>query len=1138
MRQNKFLAALLAAIMVFSMLPAMIFSVSADEVDYPGVLFNNSPNYVAVGTTNTVLYADTYTTEQEEGIPGITLWLNVRNVTEPVYIGGFRFAFKTAAANASGADSFDSQNTSGTNLRNSKFKVEADGDYLLYIPLDGSLAWNYVAAENKGLKSVSNITARAFLASDETVASEAEVALMGIFEGQVDLSESTTEYFDADKTTSLASKSPAVATIEPEAYFYDGKKGNQNANYIFQSVADGFTAPEKEDWRFLEWVDANGNHSLAGVVDALYAVYESTAPDINGYLLAGRSIINQESAGTWDENGMDTAHAFDGDFSTYWKCAGLNKNADAAKNQYIGYDFARTANIQTVVVKTNICSTSDGGAGDHSAFGPSTWIEFSEDGQTWVRAYELADTDEKQVVYAKDFSEDVAGMDVKYARVNRTIEKDPNELLRGDGKKYWHTFSVYELQFYGSVDMNIEQQAGYFFDDSEPVAINQSNGDTAPEEQTLWEGVAELNGADGVTFVYKLEGVNSPIYANNFVMTVKPYGASDANVTSNYGNWIYPQPAWGNTRFADLVFEGDGYYYLYLNQIGQDGNAFGSIENFRIFNTARFTESKLEGYDLRQENKNENATFQMLAIVERNLMPTLIFCDEDGTPIAEPYTYQYTNASGTVWTTDAKKQGKLLSADEIFAASGIAAPTKESGIANVEYQFKGWVDEDGNPVDVVYTSGKVYASYEKIDNRPIYKVSFVDEDGTTVLQEVDVREGDLPEFAGTPKKPSTDTMSWDFAGWEPELAAATANATYTAQFTECGGRKYDVVFMGEDKTTVYGEVRTAVGGGAVTCPNTALTPDGIPVKEATEQFTYTFKGWVDANGNAVDLNDVKADITVYAAFDAIPNQLTVTFYSDDKETVIEAVKVNFGAAATAPTATKAADNAYTYTFDKWVDEDGNEADFSNVTADMNVYATFTATYVNKFTDVDMNRWYASAVEYAVANNLMDGMSATTFEPNTQTTRGMLVTVLYRIEGKPSVADMDETPFTDVAAGRYYSDPIKWAYNNDVVEGMTDTEFAPEKIVTREQLATMVYRYADKVKNYNMDIGKLTTLGTFVDKNDISNYATTAVKWALDKEYIKGYKDGDDVYMKPKNGATRAEMMAVLMRFVEDEHKTK
>ncbi len=179
-----------------------------------------------------------------------------------------------------------------------------------------------------------------------------------------------------------------------------------------------------------------------------------------------------------------------------------------------------------------------------------------------------------------------------------------------------------------------------------------------------------------------------------------------------------------------------------------------------------------------------------------------------------------------------------------------------------------------------------------------------------------------------------------------------------------------------------------------------------------------------------------------------------------------------------------------------------------------------------FTDVKSGKWYYEAVEYVWKNDLMNGMTDTTFEPNTAMNRGMLVTVLWRVEGSPEPTGT--TPFTDLKKN-YYKKAVAWAYENDIVNGITTTTFAPEDPITREQIATIFFRYA---KNAGRDVTAKGDLSKFPDGSKVAKYAKDAMTWAVGEGLISGTKiDGKD-YLDPKGKATRAQVATILMRYLE------
>ena len=178
-----------------------------------------------------------------------------------------------------------------------------------------------------------------------------------------------------------------------------------------------------------------------------------------------------------------------------------------------------------------------------------------------------------------------------------------------------------------------------------------------------------------------------------------------------------------------------------------------------------------------------------------------------------------------------------------------------------------------------------------------------------------------------------------------------------------------------------------------------------------------------------------------------------------------------------------------------------------------------------FSDVKEKRWSYEAIKYAYDNKLMDGVGDGKFDPAGTMTRGMVVTVLWRMEEKPAVEFTED--FTDVKAGKYYSDSVIWAKNNDIVNGVSEGVFDPGGKITREQLATMLYRYADFKA---LDTRVNGDLSKFPDADKTHSYAKAALTWATDKGLVTGVKSGDTDLLDPRGNATREQFATILMRF--------
>ena len=192
----------------------------------------------------------------------------------------------------------------------------------------------------------------------------------------------------------------------------------------------------------------------------------------------------------------------------------------------------------------------------------------------------------------------------------------------------------------------------------------------------------------------------------------------------------------------------------------------------------------------------------------------------------------------------------------------------------------------------------------------------------------------------------------------------------------------------------------------------------------------------------------------------------------------------------------------------------------------NGQVTVTVTFAETplpFTDVTEGDWFYDAVRYAYETGLMDGVGDSLFAPNSETTRAQLVTILYRLEGEPEVSGT--SGFTDVEADIWYTDAVAWAAQNGIVNGVSDTEFAPGDDITREQLAAILYRYA-ACQGY--DVSQRADLSGFGDASSISGYAQEALSWAHAQGLVLGFEDGS---LRPQGTASRAQIAAVLMRFL-------
>ncbi len=271
--------------------------------------------------------------------------------------------------------------------------------------------------------------------------------------------------------------------------------------------------------------------------------------------------------------------------------------------------------------------------------------------------------------------------------------------------------------------------------------------------------------------------------------------------------------------------------------------------------------------------------------------------------------------------------------------------------------------------------------------------------------------------------------------------------------------------------------------------------------------------------------------TVYATFKALPDEYRVyiantehgtvsvdTRYAEEGEWVYITVNPDAGYRLSDLTVTRPSGNTV-----KVEHVRGNVFRFAMPGVRVTVDAEFVRTTM-PFTDVSRGQWFYDAVSFVYWRDLMDGVTSTQFAPDATTTRAMVVQILYRMAGSPTVRG--SSPFYDVSNGAWYADAVIWAEANDIVNGMTTTTFAPNTAVTREQLATMLYRYA-QYRHYNTSAGANTNILSYYDANHISEYAFSALQWACGEGIMDGTGTG---YLSPQGQATRAQLAAMLMRF--------
>lgn len=405
---------------------------------------------------------------------------------------------------------------------------------------------------------------------------------------------------------------------------------------------------------------------------------------------------------------------------------------------------------------------------------------------------------------------------------------------------------------------------------------------------------------------------------------------------------------------------------------------------------------------------------------------------------------------------------------------------------------------------------------------------------------------------------NTDTLYVQHKGHEYDAAVTANNGVYTANFTNPDGFSEFTISKTSQSVAKVGNNKYTTLQNAIDAAQTGATI--VLQKDCTEKVTVAGKS-LTINRNGKTFGEANVTVGSNCTKEVKNDTIVVTYTkpssgsssggsSSGKTTykVTTSAVNNGGVNASPSNAEKGAVITITlspdkgYKLDKLTVTDGSGKTVSTVKKSDTVY-TFTmpasavkvgVSYVKatetpsetKFNDVSANDWFASAVDYVTGKGMMNGTADNTFSPKANTTRGMVVTVLYRLENQPSTS---AASFTDVASGAYYANAVAWANANGIVSGYGSGKFGPNDKVTREQLAAILYRYA-QYKKYDVSVGEDTNILSYDDAQSISTYAIPAIQWACGAGVVTG-KSGSK--LDPKGNATRAEVAAMLMRFCEN-----
>ena len=467
-------------------------------------------------------------------------------------------------------------------------------------------------------------------------------------------------------------------------------------------------------------------------------------------------------------------------------------------------------------------------------------------------------------------------------------------------------------------------------------------------------------------------------------------------------------------------------------------------------------------------------------------------------------------SNGTITTVNGEKTSAFS-----FAVNG-EFPCDRNGEYNPQYGYTGYtisqtpVAENGTVEFFFYQDTSMYMDYY---------TWFTDTDGN--------RLDTFTVQAGTDFTLGMDGYMYAYGGGLKPEDRVTHGAALDPEDIQ-------ICTVGEDGTLTPVEGKVIGENGQVTLSFAAA---GSYVLSAMgNEFTNIFSPWLPVTVTAAPKsNDANVSSITVAGFKAVAganNSYTVT--------VPYGTVVKTGSFVIVTRHPRAAVSALTNTRNIWsftvTAEDGVTTAVYTVTVNTAALPEpITPGVDNKkpaskpevklpFTDVSTSDWFYDDVAFVYENGLFSGTDSRSFSPNASMTRAMLVTVLYRLEGEPTVTG--RSSFTDVRSGAYYEKAVIWAAANGIVTGTDSTSFSPDAKVTREQLAAILYRYAQYRK---LDTDASAKLNSFTDADSVSAYASEALGWAVSEGLINGASGK----LMPKGDATRAQVAAILHRFVKN-----
>ena len=575
----------------------------------------------------------------------------------------------------------------------------------------------------------------------------------------------------------------------------------------------------------------------------------------------------------------------------------------------------------------------------------------------------------------------------------------------------------------------------------------------------------------------------------------------------------------GYTMESGWQFAGYGWTHPYSSGYPMAGSSFLTLGDIRNYTPPAVSTSENIGVVLLM--RSGVTIWALVKDVRSPATYTLSYDANGGTgaPVAESITNKNGSADFTISSAIPKREG---------------------------YTFMGWADS-ANAAAAVYRAndpiqlhknGNAEKTIYAVWKPSIYTVT-LHANGGAIASGKDITSYTYGAGATLPTENDITREGCTFDGWYADSSFSGAPVTAISS-TDTG----DMTFYAKWEANTYTVTVQNDGNGTGTATPASATMGEKITLTATPNSGYRFKEWQIVSGSVAISGDtftMPADnVTVKAIFEKKSSVSSggggggTTYYTLTLETnggsSMKAINAAYGKTIDLSCYIPTRD---CYDFSGWCSDKDltNKITEIRLNGNKTVYAGWTKhnpnTGANPFTDVSTSDWFYEDVMFVYENGLMAGTSAATFEPYSNTTRTQIAVIFYRLEGSPAVEGKNN--FTDVEYGpgtAWYYNAVTWAQQNGIMGGYGDGKFGPNDPVTREQLASIFYRYA-QYKGY--DVTATGSLDSFTDKGSASAWAQEAIKWAVGNGIMGGKENN---LLDSKGTATRAEIAAMLHRFVE------